>query len=250
MIYDPQKHHRRSIRLKGYDYTQAGAYFITLVTHGRECLFGEVVNGEMVLNEWGFLALNEWRQLGQRFAQVIVDETVVMPNHLHGILLIRDDGQPAVATGRPEPDTVVVGSDHDHGEVGFDCDDVGVGQSDCHNVGVGPDCDHGGAGQEATLQTTPDFFAPPLLPLPHAPPQHNHPPGVIPGSLGAIVGAYKSTTARLINGLRRTIGAPVWQRNYYERIVRDELELGRIRRYILENPRHWIEDRANPGKPG
>ena len=62
-IFNPQKHHRRSIRLKGYDYIQAGAYFITLVTYQRECLFGEVANGEMALNAWGYIALNEWRRV-------------------------------------------------------------------------------------------------------------------------------------------------------------------------------------------
>ena len=77
--------YRRSTRLPDYDYTSAGAYFVTLVTQGRECLFGEVMDGEMVLNEWGRLAKNEWWRLGQRFDQVSIDETIIMPNHIHGI---------------------------------------------------------------------------------------------------------------------------------------------------------------------
>jgi len=68
---------------------------------------------------------------------------------------------------------------------------------------------------------------------------------LVSGSLGAIVGAYKASTARLINGLRRKPGAPAWQRNYYEHIIRDEPELAQIREYILDNPIKWGEDREN-----
>src|SRR3989304_1467169 len=88
MKYDPDKHHRRSIRLKGYDYTQPGAYFVTVVTWQRECLFGEVVGGEMRLSATGSLVENEWRRLVVRFEQVVLDEFIVMPNHVHGILFI------------------------------------------------------------------------------------------------------------------------------------------------------------------
>jgi putative transposase len=83
----------RSTRLPDYDYTSAGAYFVTMVTHRRACLFGEVVNGEMVLNEWGLLANNEWQRLGKRFEQVNIDEFIIMPNHVHGILFIVGAGQ-------------------------------------------------------------------------------------------------------------------------------------------------------------
>lgn len=80
--------YRRSPRLSDHDYTSVGAYFVTLVTHGRECLFGDVINGEMVMNEWGLLATNEWRRLGQRFEQASVDEFFTMPNHIHGDVCI------------------------------------------------------------------------------------------------------------------------------------------------------------------
>lgn len=86
--FDEQKFHRRSIRLKGYDYTLPGAYFVTLVTEGRERLFGEVEAGKMQLNSFGRLIENERRRLEERFEKVVVDEWVVMPNHLHGILVI------------------------------------------------------------------------------------------------------------------------------------------------------------------
>lgn len=174
-MYDPEKHHRRSIRLKGYDYTQPGAYFITLVTKGRECLFGEIESGVMQLNRFGHLAENEWIRLGVRFKRVVVDEFMVMPNHVHGILVIRED----------DPN-----------------------------------------GTEETI------------------------PGNAPiaksESLGTIVGAYKSNTARLINSLRWTPGEPVWQRNFYEHIIRNDDEWRAIRDYIKNNPLQWEQDREDP----
>lgn len=180
--YDPQQHHRRSIRLPGYDYTQVGAYFVTVVTYGRECLFGDIVDGEMRVNDSGILVENEWRRLGHRFGWVIPDEITVMPNHVHCILFIADH------------------------------DTVGAGQDDSFRSG------------ESSL----------------APPLQNS-----PGSLGAIIRAYKAITARLINGLRRTPGTPVWQRNYYEHIIRDENEMDAIRRYIQDNPAQWKLDTEN-----
>ncbi|HLD93520.1 MAG TPA: hypothetical protein VI703_04915 [Anaerolineales bacterium] len=198
MRYDANKHHRRSIRLKGYDYTQAGAYFITLVSWQRECLFGEIRSGEISLNALGSLVDNEWRRLGKRFERVVVDELIVMPNHVHGILVIAAE------------------------------DLVGAG-------GVG-------ARQEGTDKVGEYPFASPLRGV------RGSACGVIPGSLGAIVGAYKSTTARLINGLRRTPGAPVWQRNFYEHIIRDESEWEAIRVYIHNNPFEWEADNENPAR--
>jgi putative transposase len=178
---DAQKHHRRSIRLKGYDYSQPGAYFVTLVTWQRECLFGEVVSGQLRLNPFGRLIHNEWQRLGDRFSRVVLDEWIVMPNHLHGILM--------------------------------------VVENDMDNVDVG-------ARQKSSSETGESSLASPLQAVSHTG------PGVASGSLGAIIGAYKSTTTRLINGLRRTPASPVWQRNYYEHIIRNEDELEAIRAYI------------------
>ena len=90
MSYNPDKHHRRSIRLKGYDYTQPGAYYITLCTKARQCLFGDVVKGKMRLNSLGYIAFTYWQAIPDHFAHIQLDVFVVMPNHLHGILVIRD----------------------------------------------------------------------------------------------------------------------------------------------------------------
>jgi REP element-mobilizing transposase RayT len=182
MTFDPQKHHRRSIRLKGYDYTQPGAYFITVVTHDRQCLFGEIVDGEMRLNEFGEIVRAEWFQTAVVRPYVVLhpDEFVVMPNHAHGIIWIVDVG----ATRRVAP--------------------------------------------------PPPRVAPPSVAI--------HPRGPIPGSVGAIIGQFKSITTKRINALRNLVGQPVWQRNYYERIIRDERALNAIRRYILNNPANWTKD--------
>ncbi|HPX05108.1 MAG TPA: transposase, partial [Tenuifilaceae bacterium] len=86
MIYNPQKHHRRSIRLKGYDYSQSGFYFITICVQNREHLFGHIENGEMVLNDAGRMVENEWLNILQRFKNVALHEYIVMPNHFHCIV--------------------------------------------------------------------------------------------------------------------------------------------------------------------
>ncbi|MCS6908535.1 MAG: transposase [Anaerolineales bacterium] len=192
MKYNPQHHHRRSIRLPGYDYTQPGAYFVTLVTHERQHLFGEIVVGEMHLNPWGEVAYQEWFQTAVLRPYVVLrdDEWVVMPNHMHGIIWIVDN--------------------------------------DCRGAAPHPAPCKGAA-----------------APRPSPRPSETSPINVVPGSLGAIVRAYKSAVAKRINALRNTPGAPVWQRNYYEHIIRDDGELERIRQYILDNPARWAEDREN-----
>ena len=88
--YNPEKHHRRSIRLRDYDYSQAGVYFITLCTQNRKCLFGEISDGQMVLNDAGRVADKCWCDIPVHFPRVELDEWVIMPNHVHGILFIVD----------------------------------------------------------------------------------------------------------------------------------------------------------------
>ena len=90
MTYNLQKHHRRSIRLKGYDYSQAGLYFITICCQDRICRFGHIKNSEMVLNELGMVAYNEWAKLPERFPNFELDVFQIMPNHIHGIILLNE----------------------------------------------------------------------------------------------------------------------------------------------------------------
>ena len=185
--YDPQKHHRSSIRLRGWDYRSAGAYFVTVVVHHRVCLFGEIINDRTRLNEFGQIVEQEWIHTGELRTNVILDEYVIMPNHFHGILIIHDD---AVGPGRP----------------------------------VG-----------ATRRVAPTVTA-------------EHPKGPPSGSLGAIVGQFKSICTKRINRVRQTPGAAVWQRNYYERILRNNRELNAVRRYIHHNPINWNADAENPNR--
>jgi REP element-mobilizing transposase RayT len=175
--YDRERHHRRSIRLTGFDYSAPGSYHITICTHARECLFGEITNGLMQANAHGEVALTCWHSIPSHFPNVRLDAFVVMPNHIHGIIVI--DG--IVAETR----------------------DV-----------------------EAT----------------HASPLPNVPRGPQQASIGAIVGSYKSAVTRRVNAMRGTPGWPVWQRNYYEHVIRDEDEFYRIVAYIEENPRRWADD--------
>ena len=93
MEYDPEKHHRRSTRLGGYDYAQPGAYFVMVYTRGRACLFGHVVNGEMHLNEAGEIARRCWEDIPTHFPVVELDAFVIMPNHMHGIVVIGCKGE-------------------------------------------------------------------------------------------------------------------------------------------------------------
>jgi REP element-mobilizing transposase RayT len=88
MTHNPQDHHRRSIRLKGYDYSRPGAYFVTLCVHNRECLLGEVGKTEMQLNDSGRVAQTVWDELPTRYPGVVLDAFVIMPNHVHGVIMI------------------------------------------------------------------------------------------------------------------------------------------------------------------
>jgi REP element-mobilizing transposase RayT len=187
MKYDPQKHHRRSIRLKGYDYSQAGAYYVTIVAQNRACLFGDVVNGEMQLNDAGRMLQEQWAALPQRFPNVELDEFIVMPNHSHGGVVITDE-------------TSIVG---------------------------------------APLVGAPDAG------IPGTNAEERDP------ALGEIVGAWKSIiTDEYIDGVHQSNWQPfdrkLWQRNYWEHIIRDEKELDRIREYIINNPANWESDENNP----
>ncbi|MCZ7568601.1 MAG: hypothetical protein M5U01_08420 [Ardenticatenaceae bacterium] len=188
MTYDPDHHQRRSIRLKDFDYTQPGAYFLTFAAWNRELLFGEVVDGEMVLSDSGQIAQAEWLATPTIRREIELDALVVMPNHLHGIIWITVD--PLV----------------------------------------------GAPGRAPRL---PDASQPDRVPL-HRPPK----------SLGSFVAGYKSAVTTRINQRRATPGCPVWQRNYWEHIIRTERALQAIRQYIANNPTRWSLDRYNPHTTG
>lgn len=243
MKVDPQKHHRRSIRLKGFDYRRPALYFVTLVTHERAAFFGAVVDGEIHLNPTGELVQAVWEGTGARFPCVELDEYILMPNHFHAIISFQplDDVVDSVGTTpvgtTPVGATLVVARD------------TGAGTRPAPTPTHTPD---------HTPADTPDH-TPDHTPAdtPGHTPDHtpdDADPDTTPGrapSLGDVIGAFKSiTTHEIILAVRRGEMPPfagkIWQRNYYEHIIRDDDELGRIRQYIRDNPRCWDEDAENP----
>ncbi len=171
MKYNHDQHHRRSIRLQGYDYSQNGAYFVTICTHSRECLFGGIIDGQMVMNNRGMTAHDEWVKTVEMRENIELDEFVVMPNHIHGIIVIHD-----------------------------------------------------GRGTMHRAPTAEQFGKPTSKSIP------------------TIIRGLKSAVTKRINGIRKTPGFPVWQRNYYEHIIRDEQSMEKIREYIVNNPLNWERD--------
>lgn len=185
--YDPRIHHRRSIRLPGYDYSQEGAYFLTLCAQGRECLFGDIQDDRVQLSAYGSIVMQSWQQLPLRFNTIDLDEVVIMPNHFHGIVIIHGGAEAtSVANG------AVTNSE-----------DVGGGISS----------------------------------------QREKP------KLGQIVAYFKYQTTKWVNEKRGTPGQKVWQRNYYEHIIRNESSLDHLRHYIHHNPQQWAVDQLHPQVP-
>ncbi|MFH1077149.1 MAG: transposase [Pseudomonadota bacterium] len=180
--YDPDKHHRCSIRLKGYDYSQAGLYFITICTQNKLCLFGGIENRDMILNDAGQMVERQWQELIYRFDNIRLHEFIVMPNHFHGI--IEFVGVPLVGTRNT---------------------------GGTYNTGIG------------------------------------QPQGIAP-TVGDVVGAFKSLTANdYIQNVKQNNWQPfnqkLWQRNYYEHIIRNEKTYFEISEYIQTNPLKWQEDK-------
>ena len=199
MPYNPNIHHRRSIRLKGYDYSQAGLYFITICIQDRECFFGNIVNGEMILNDAGKMADNEWGKIPDRFINVQLHEHIVMPNHFHAIMEIVGATlvvAPVGTTVAPVGTTVAPGNEI-------------VGNENGQPQGIAP---------------------------------------TKPKTVGDIVGAFQSiVTVEYIRGVKQLDWPPfngkLWQRNYWEHIIRDEQSYHRISNYIINNPNNWKGDK-------
>lgn len=220
-------HRRQSIRLKEYDYSQPGGYFITLVMHEREYFFGNIVGGEMKLNELGEIAREQWLQIPARFDLVELGEFVIMPDHIHGILIIHES----------------VGADESVASVGA----VGAGFTPAQIDGKDDKGQPQGLPRQNALQETDDIGQPEFAQRQYGQPQNGQPQGLPQRephrvTLGDIVGAYKSLVANeclKIYKLRNETMGKLWQRNYYEHVIRSERELNQIGEYILSNPANW-----------
>ena len=175
---------RQSTRLPAYDYSEPGYYFVTICTQGRKYLFGNIIDDQMFLNDYGLIVENCWLDIPIHFKNVALDQFIIMPNHFHGIIEILDVG-----------------------------------------VGLRPTRQDEQAG--------------------HRPVRTNragHRPAPTRPGLPNFICAFKSYSSQRINIMRDTSGQSVWQRNYYEHVIRDEDDLNRIRQYIIDNPINWEKD--------
>jgi len=225
------RHHRRSIRLRGYDYTRAGAYFVTICTHNREWVFGDVVDGTMQLNDAGRIVYDTWNDLPTHYSYAELDAVVVMPNHVHGVVVLSDANQRTVGAGfKPAP----TNRDESNGNGGPGLRDDGMNRDESNG--------NGGPGlRDANKCTVGAGFKPaPTNRDNDAAGDNRRSP------LSEIVRGFKTFSARRINEMRGTPGLPVWQRNYYEHIIRNADSLHRIRQYIADNPGRWEFDRNSP----
>ncbi|MFQ5592796.1 MAG: transposase [Anaerolineae bacterium] len=223
--YDPDKHRRRSIRLRGWDYTSPGAYFVTICTYERQNLFDDDRFRDVAENAWRNIPTHDHAE------HVVLDEWIVMPNHVHGILVLVEKDVRRGEAGRGEASGL---------EIPYTDEIITPLASPLQP----PDAGEIIAPHASPLQ--PDIVVPDGLPfLADLDGGLEGPTGVEPGSVGAVVGNFKSLVTRRINNLRRTPGGKVWQRGYYDRIVRNERELEAIRQYIRDNPARWAEDREN-----
>jgi REP element-mobilizing transposase RayT len=234
MKYNPQTHHRRSIRLKGYDYSQAGAYFITICTHNRECLFGTIENGEMMLNDGGNIAEECWLEIPKHFPNVVLHEYIVMPNHVHGIIEL-------VGAKNISPDNTNQHSPGDTGAHQHSPGNTGAHQHSPGNAGAhqhspGDTGAHqhspgnAGAHQHSPGDTGAKDFSP--LRIPFVSPSR---------TIGSIIRGYKIGVTKWFRA--NTDIETVWQRNYHEHIIRNEQSYQTISDYIINNPRRWNDDK-------
>ncbi len=191
--YNPKIHNRKSIRLKGYDYSQAGLYFITICCQNRACLFGKIDDGEMVLNDAGKQAQQCWLEIPKHFPNTTLHEYITMPNHIHGIIEI-----------------------------------VGANNHSPNNHSPNGDSSNG-------IRTRANDYSP------------------LRGTtrtIGSVVRGYKIGVTKWFrenNQNQFPIRTSVWQRNYWEHIVRNENEYQHITQYIIDNPKKWDMDKLNGG---
>ena len=223
--YNPHIHHRRSIRLKGYDYSQAGLYFITICCQDRAHLFGNVENGEMILNAFGKIAWEEWLATEKIRDNCKIHESIVMPNHIHGIIEILYKGESQFAQA-----------------------EIGKFQSPSQTIGaiirvfkiatiknIKDYILENNSSSTGEFQFAPTKFAPTkFAPTKFAPIESD----LKKGELRFAPANFAPTAGKIIE-----LNFKIWQRNYYEHIIRNEQSYHRISEYIINNPKKWNEDK-------
>jgi putative transposase len=229
--YNPDIHHRHSIRLKGYDYSQAGMYFITICVQDKKCLFGEIFGvdvvwvknfqppQEMILNPAGKIADDCWLEIPKHFPNVVLHEHIIMPNHVHGIIELKRIDHISNQIGD------IVGTRHVVSLPGnFD---IPVGTSHVMSL-QNDDPDH-------PIQSS------------YAMAQQNQFSKPIPGSISVIIQQYKSSVTRIVN--KNNVSHLRWQSRFYEHIIRNDQSYEMISDYIINNPQNWKDDDLFPTDP-
>jgi len=200
------KYHVESTRLDGFDYSEIGSYFVTIVTHGRKCLFGDVIDGKMILNDVGKIVRQCWKGISDHFPNASLDEFIIMPDHVHGIIVLTNENPISVET----PDLVVSytnyrKSDKETPDPGVvSCANYRKSGKETPNLGV------------STEKTT-----------------------IKRATIGVIINQFKRICTIII---RKQNPDFAWQSRFYDHIIRNDNELGHIREYILYNPQNWQKD--------
>jgi REP element-mobilizing transposase RayT len=207
--FNSKIYNRRSIRLKGYDYSKAGFYFITICSQNRKHLFGKIDNDIMILNAAGIMINRLWNEISSDFQNVNLCEYVTMPNHIHGIIQIA-------------PTTDAVGAD---------------------SISAHSDSISAQSGLQNTVYDSPNTRAD----------MESAPTGNAKIDIPRIIQSFKRhTTIEYIKMVKQNISPPfekrIWQRNYWEHIIRNKNEYYRISKYINNNPNLWACDKLNGGK--
>ncbi|MCF2218706.1 hypothetical protein H9Q08_05255 [Chryseobacterium sp. PS-8] len=199
--YNPQKHHRRSIRLQGYDYSREGLYFVTICCQDRAHLFGEIAEKCLQLNDAGIQAQQCWLDIPNHFPNVVLHEFVIMPNHIHGIIEF-------VGANNYSPNPLLPHQPLPH-NFGVNDPEMGNGEKNIEMAN--------GAKDFSLLWRSPSK------------------------TIGSVVRGFKIGVTKWMRNNTNVVN--VWQRNYYDHIIRYEKDYHRISEYIKNNPILWKEDR-------
>ena len=215
MFYNPVIHHRCTIRLKSYNYSQSGMYFITICCQNHTCLFGKITDSEMILNDAGKMIEKWCAELSHKFPDIMLDPYIIMPNHFHAIIVNNGD------------DSTTVGAD-----LRVCPDEKRVCPNELGKRGENMSGEHRDEYEHRGEHTGESEYKG----------EHTGSP------LHAVVQWFKTmTTNEYIRGVKTLGWQPfdkkLWQRNYWEHIIRNEQSYQNITNYIINNPANWGNDK-------
>jgi putative transposase len=233
--YNPNIHHRRSIRLKGYDYSQAGLYFITICCYDKLCLFGEIIVpnnqsannnlAQMMLNDAGKIAHECWLEIPNHFPNVVLHEFVVMPNHIHGI--IEFVGTKNISQNMKINDNISIQNELNENHATNNKIDMLHNLGSLDDVGAKIISQNMDSDKNRSLD---DVGAKIISPL-RSPSK----------TIGSVVRGFKIGVTKWMR--QNTNIHDVWQRNYHEHIIRNDQSYQKISNYIINNPTKWADDK-------